>query len=184
VSGQLPLLESVGYIVSCLWKLPLRRLAPPDLVLQPFEEQTLDVRHVWYMFPAIDDRVATRLGRLISRRRRSIRIRKINEDALQEPRAKGIETRPSSPVSSSGHAWSNTTTREPRVPIRDARQVEYQDSPYLSESTSSVASEQTTQVTRLKIPQRPRGYDGKYLMDFTCPYCSTTQSIASERKWR
>jgi len=89
IPGLLPLVESASYIVKCLWRLPIRRPIPLDRMREraaadSWYYQSFDVLHVRNKFPQVEEVVATRLGRMISRRRQLIQYRKSHTDRLQE----------------------------------------------------------------------------------------------------
>ncbi|KAF2787482.1 hypothetical protein K505DRAFT_379556 [Melanomma pulvis-pyrius CBS 109.77] len=210
----LPIFESVSHIVKCLWRLPLRRPVPLDRVKERAVSeaslyQEFDSMHVRNKFPTINQSLATRLGKMISRRRQLIRYRKIRTDALQGKlggpkasetlkgitvqRAFGVHTSDgdggneialSFEVPSYGTYDTKATTLKPYGPILDLRQSTNLLTPSSSESRSSVYSEQNSQDTPMKIPRRPRGENGEALEQFICPYCSTAQFITSDRRWK
>jgi hypothetical protein len=72
-------LELIDHIVSCLWRLPIRRPAPPERIngstsaSTPY--QSFDIIHVIEKFPMIEKELAVRLGRMISRRQQLLQYR-------------------------------------------------------------------------------------------------------------
>ena len=80
-SQELPrLLASIKFVISCLYRIPIRKPAPFDRL----KDETLtkwscyqhfDVLYVRDKFPLIDSTVATRLGKMITRRRQLLYYR-------------------------------------------------------------------------------------------------------------
>lgn len=206
--------ESIGHVVKCLWRLPLRRPVPLDRMHERVTADTslyqaFDTLHVKNKFPSIPDDLAARLGKMISRRRELIRYRKIHTDALQGKverpqgfeafkgitvqRAFGVHTShgdDSQQASSSFEVPSHvtydtkTTTARPHGPMLNLSQSGSHSAPSSSESGSSMASIQIFQETAIGVPRRPRGENGECLDQFICPYCSTIQFINSDKRWK
>jgi hypothetical protein len=202
--------ESVGHFVQCLWRLPLRRPAPLDRMRERNTADTsyyqpFDSMYVRDKFPSIDESVAIRFGKMISRRRQLIRYRKSHTEALQMKlaeisaftarRNRGSDSgddfvddvsgiSPSFEAPSRDTQDTKATTLKPNDPVTNANQIRGLYAPSFSDSGSSVASEQATKNTPMRIPRRPTGEDGKSREQFICPYCSTAQFITSDRKWK
>jgi hypothetical protein len=208
--------ESISYIVQCLWRLPLRRPVPLDHMRERTTADTsyyqpFDSMHVRDKFPNIDESVAIRLGKMISRRRQLIRYRKQHTEALQErlaeksaSTARRIRERHTSrgnngrsnlvdsvsELTSSVEAPmqsahdTKATTFKPTNSAMDADQFGMLYAPSVSDSRSTVVSQQTAEDTPINIPRRPVGENGKSQEQFICPYCSTAQFIKSDRKWK
>jgi hypothetical protein len=202
--------ESVGHLVQCLWRLPLRRPAPLDRMRERNTANTsyyqpFDSMYVRDKFPNIDESVALRFGKMISRRRQLIRYRKSHTEALQIKLAEKIaftarrirgndkgddsidnvsELTPSFEAPSLGTQDTKATTLNPIDPVMNANQIRGLYAPSFSDSRSSVSSEQAAKDTPIRIPRRPTGDDGKSLEQFICPYCSTAQLIRSDHRWK
>jgi hypothetical protein len=206
--------ESIGHVVKFLWRLPLRRPVPLDRmqerdIADTSLYQAFDTLHVKNKFPSIPEDLAARLGKMISRRRQLIRYRKIHTDALKGKmetptgfetlkgitvqRAFGVHTnhdddtqQPPSSFEAPSHVTYDTkaTTLRPYGHILGLSQLESHSAPSISESDSSMASIEISQETVIRVPRRPMGENGECLDQFICPYCSTTQYITSDRRWK
>ena len=148
---------------------------------------------------------------MISRRRQLIRYRKNHTEALQRRLAdKNVwtarpireshpsrssdgrndfidnvsESTPSFEAPSQGTHDTKATTFKPTNSVMDAELLEGLYTLSVSDSGSSVVSQQTAKDTPMCIPKRPTGEDGKSREQFICPYCSTPQFITSDRKWK
>lgn len=180
------LLESLGFIVTCLWRLPLpiprsSHWVPEQMSTEPFEDEPSDLLHVWEKFPAIDTRVAKRLTKIMFIRRKSIRSKM---DTYQREATISLSKRPAASSWGRIPPSPDATTQHLNVLIDESRQPQDLDILHGSDSISSTASERTTQAKSLTLPKRPRGKNGEYVENFRCPYCLTTQPITSEREWR
>jgi hypothetical protein len=197
-------LNLIQFIVSCLWKLPIRRPAPLDRmkdretaeasVYQPF-----DIMHVRNKFPILEDTVAVRLGKAISMRRQLLRYRKNHTDALQNQHVYSgrqvVDSRsftedemhlPTASLVASTRYTQDTKATTLKLAAHNLALAE-SDTLYaqsVSTYTSSEVSDQTDSETPLKFPHRPIGDSGKSLQSFVCPYCQTIQTISTDRKWR
>jgi hypothetical protein len=206
--------ESIRHVVKCLWRLPLRRPVPLDRMQERTTADTslyqaFDTLHVKNKFPSIPDDLAARLGKMISRRRELIRYRKVHMDVLQKkperPQGfeafKGIKVQRAFGVLTShgddtqqatstfevpSHITSDikATTPRPHGPVLGLNRSDSHSAPSVSNSGSSTTSIHTSQGTTIGVPRRPRGENGECLEQFMCPYCSTTQLITSDRRWK
>ncbi|KAF2490603.1 hypothetical protein BU16DRAFT_159462 [Lophium mytilinum] len=201
------LMQSVSFTVTCLWRIPIRRPAPIDRIKDKSAAETsyyqpFDILYVKDKLPFVDESVANRLGKLISKRRQIMQYRKGHTDALQsitiEPRHTaerrvaelGGTTSVGDLTAPSKSAPSRQTQEEKATTLRLPRnEMELQDvsrlyAPSMPESRTTAASDQAANTERVIIPPRPVGKNGKPLEQFVCPYCSVTQIIKSERSWK
>jgi hypothetical protein len=206
--GQNPItvsLESVQFIISCLWKLPIRRPAPLDRIKEaPVSETSpydlFDLMHVKTKFPAIDERLATRLGKMMSRRRQVImRYRKLHTDELQGNHSRtgrhvvaaiNDEDDESSALvhrlaASTRYTHdTNTATLNLDISTRTSSDQRTQHASLTASFGSSAGSNRSDDSMRIVIPKRPEGNFGDAPKQFICPYCQVAQSIRTDRKWR
>ncbi|KAH6878006.1 hypothetical protein BKA58DRAFT_376336 [Alternaria rosae] len=209
LSGKPGLLDSINFIIDCLWKLPIRRPAPIDRMKSKHATDTAgylpyDIMHVRDKFPDLNEIVAARLAKMITRRRQLIRYRQDHTKALQGEEVKMTEFPKfeSSPVPihiESGVVGGSTPSlRAPsqHTEITKATTVKLSKplaalspaiglyAPSISEFGSSTASEQTANAITIRIPDRPTGKGGTSSGHFICPYCSTALLITSDRAWK
>lgn len=206
------LLDSIGHIISCLYKMPLRRPAPLDRLAKEaaFEVslyQHFDSLYVRDKFPKSESNLAVRLGKMISRRRQLLRYRSSHHQAL-ETESLEIVGNTSKPANLLEHlnpqprlaqeAVANPSTHS-QVPSSrrtlltkattlpgNMPTVEGQGAlyaPSLLESKSSVASTYAGKL-KVEIPPRPRGLNGQELESFECPYCYVACHIRSKHSWK
>jgi hypothetical protein len=203
------LLDSTNFIVECLWRLPIRRPAPADRMKDkkvaditgylPF-----DLMYVRDKFPGLNETVAVRLAKMISRRRQLIRYRKDHTDVLQEEEAAVVdvpksennnlpsplkadmasEPAPSLKAPSQRTELTKATTLRINAPMATLLPTTGLYAQSVSESGSSIASEQTANAITIRFPNRPRTKEGRVLEQYICPYCSTAQITTSERRWK
>jgi hypothetical protein len=194
----------INYVISCLWKLPIRRPAPLDRVkeraaAETSDYQPFDIMHVKNKFPAIDEKLAVRLGKMISRRRQIMRYRKRHTNALLD---KHLQTRrpiavaihdqadesfdvaPSLLASTRYTHDTKATTFKVDVLDRIPSDLSSLYAPTMSTSISSIGSDQSECETPMAVPKRPKGDGNDASKQFICPYCRTAQSIGTDRKWR
>jgi hypothetical protein len=201
-------LEYIKYVVDCLWRLPIRRPAPLDRMKRKTSADTspylpFDLMHVKEKFPNVEEIVAARLAKMISRRRQIIRYRKEHTETMQEKvstsnvpavhpimqsysRKGGEASEAAASFKTPSQRTENTkaTTLRPGAPVATLMPQSGIYAPSVSESRSSTTSEQTAEDIPIKVPKRPKKKEGKALDHFICPYCSTAQFITSERKWK
>ena len=208
-SAKPALLVPINFVIDCLWRLPIRSPASIDRMKEKYITDTtaylpFDVMHVRDKFPNLNETVAARLAKMISRRRQLIQYRKSHTNALQQkevtvtdtskpqdvhlsmPTEEDLasESAPSSRVPSQGTELTKATTLKISAPVAAIAPVTGLYTPSVSESRSSTASEQTASAITIKIPNRPSTEKGQSLEKFICPYCSTAQVITSERRWK
>jgi len=197
-------LDLVNFIISCLWRLPIRRPAPLDRMKERSTAETsyyqpFDIMHVKDKFPSINETVARRLGKMISTRRQLLRYRQSHTDSLQgkslhirrpvieavsDQDHGGSKIAPSFVTST--HHTLNTKATTFRLDAHNqisARPTELY-APSISQSTSSAGSEQNDGESAIIIPNRPQGENGEASKQFICPYCQTTQSIETDHRWK
>jgi hypothetical protein len=209
------LLESIKFTVNCLYKIPIRRPAPIDRAkrnesLDTSCYQPFDILYVKDKFPRLNESVATRLGKMISRRRELLFYRLSHdqglETAMMEPKQLQIaalvvnqlqannDNQPEAPrqavdeVARSQGATSRYTLHTKATTLRiDTPQVETPiglEAPSVAESKSSMASSFASGNLQVEVPPRPRGNNGKSLDCFKCPYCLIIQSIKTDHTWK
>lgn len=198
-------LDLINHIISCLWKLPIRRPAPLDRMKETSTAETsyyqpFDIQHVRNKFPRVDERVASRLGKMISRRRQVLRYRESHMDSLSKTRTmtrrQVIETKldeepvdmkqaDSAPsyVASTHHTYSTHATTLKIEGDEEHHPAWNLDAPSVTMTASSKGSDQDND-SPLAIPKRPKGDDGATLEQFICPYCHTMQTIRTDRAWK
>lgn len=87
------LLESMKFTISCLYRMPIRKPAPLDRLkgktsLDMSCYQHFDVLYIRDKFPEIDINLATRLGKMITRRRQILAYREAHKQRLDTERSK------------------------------------------------------------------------------------------------
>jgi hypothetical protein len=208
------LLESIKFTVTCLYKIPIRRPAPLDRLklkssIDASFYQPFDVLYVKDKFPKLDPKVATRLGKMISRRRELLFYRVSHNTALKrakmEPKPMTVTQLPTisllptqndsmtetfhQTVVSGSQAENSRYTLQTKATTFciNASPVEVPGTLYarsITESTMSRASSYADRKLRVDLPPRPKGVNGNELDLFECPYCLITQSIRSDRAWK
>lgn len=173
-------MDLVDFIISCLWKLPIRRPAPLDRMKERATAETsyyqpFDIMHVKNKFPYIDERVATRLGKMISRRRQLMRYRKTHTysvqgkylrtrrpviEAISDQGHEGTEIAPSFVVSTQHTYDTKATTLKLDAHEQISAGPSKLYAPSISPSTSSAGSEQSDSEIPIIIPNRPKGDSG------------------------
>jgi hypothetical protein len=219
--GRRPTLEmprifdSIQFTITSLYKIPIRRPAPLDRLrdkssIDASFYQHFDVLYVMDKFPELDPDVATRLGKMISRRRRILFYREAHNQSLDTANVKPIaallipsgpksfsdEISSSAPQAGSGNevaqsdaASSQFTLRSKATTLRLEEAHDYEgldilQAPSVVESKSSMASSYAGNDLHVEVPSRPKGNDGKELNRFECPYCLVTKVISSDDQWK
>lgn len=205
------LLGSIKYTVICLYRMPLRKPAPIDRIkgydgIDMSLYQHFDVLYIRDKFPTADEPLATRLGKLITRRRQLLEYRRSHNEKLIAPQQSNTAPRQPQPLSLSTEpgpggagvllgAGEGTTGQHLGVGLREGVTVRTRATvlradqlpqgghttislyaPSIAESRMSAVSS-FTENQKLQIPPRPQGPDGKVLDLFECPYCGTLQNI-------
>ncbi|GFF56548.1 putative Pfs, NB-ARC and TPR domain protein [Aspergillus udagawae] len=207
------ILESIKFTITCLYKIPIRRPAPLDrLKTKPSIEasfyQHFDVLYVMDKFPHLDRHVATRLGKMISRRRQILAYRESHDQNLDTNNVKP-ETAPFSSATSSflhefgaggqeaGSGSEIVRSQTPSTlfaPRSKATTLRLEEShseegldglyaPSTVESELSMASSYAGKDLHVEYPPRPKRDDGRVLSRFKCPYCLLTKMITSDHNW-
>jgi hypothetical protein len=163
-----------------------------------------DLMYVRDKFPGLNETVAVRLAKMISRRRQLIRYRKDHTNVLQEEEAAVVdvpksennnlpsplkadmasEPAPSLKAPSQRTELTKATTLRINAPMATLLPTTGLYAQSVSESGSSIASEQTANAITIRFPIRPRTKEGRVLEQYICPYCSTAQITTSERRWK
>lgn len=218
--GTLPELgatfQSLKFAITCLYKMPVRNVTPNSR-LDRFKRgiyddtslyQHFDTLYVRDLFSTSDVQVATRLGRLITRRRQLLRYREVhNEDLQRESKESSAAqlvpsigaTEPATApvlkdISLSGtksYAASSIARTSVKASTFDPKNAPKLQIDLLMSATVSepdtVSSVATTRTGRelLPIPSRPTNTEGDILEDFECPYCCLTVHIRpSAHAWK
>ncbi|CAN9385388.1 unnamed protein product [Alternaria alternata] len=89
-SNMSRLVESIRFIINCLYRLPIRKPAPLDRIEHRISTdsalyQHFDVLYVKDKFPHLEHQVATRLGKMITRRRQILNYREAHRQSLDVP---------------------------------------------------------------------------------------------------
>ncbi|KAF2118796.1 hypothetical protein BDV96DRAFT_642969 [Lophiotrema nucula] len=144
-TAEMPrLLESIKFNVSCLYRLPIRKPAPLDRIKHSTTHdlsmyQHLDVMYVRDKFPHLDVAVATRLGKLITRRRQILYYREAHKQSLETARVQ--------PKSVSKRTIGSTSLIVQAIP--DSQHSSLDDQPTPSQlALSQAASSQYTLRTK------------------------------------
>ncbi|KAF8535327.1 hypothetical protein BDD12DRAFT_797171 [Trichophaea hybrida] len=177
------LVKSIKFTITCLYKMPIRQPAPLDrLEEKPSVKasfyQHFNVLYVKDKFPKLDPKVATRLGKMISRRRELHFYRISHAGSLQtakvEPKsgmAAPLNVEPLPPAKSDSGPEAT-------------RGVAVSEISRIAESKTSMASSYACGNLRVELPPRPKGKDGKELDRFECPYCLVIQCIKTDHSWK
>jgi hypothetical protein len=197
-------IESVQFIISCLWKLPIRRPAPLDRIREGLVSETspydpFDLMHVKNKFPTTDERLASRLAKMISRRRQIMRYRKLHTDALQghhshtrrriaaviqDENDDNSEVAPSLAASTRYTHDTKATTLKLDTFAHKPPGLNTLYAPSVSSFTSSTGSNQDGGDIYIAIPERPKEESRDASKQFICPYCGVAQTITTDRKWK
>ncbi|KAL9101608.1 MAG: hypothetical protein Q9163_003147 [Psora crenata] len=118
--GQLPsqelprLLASIKFVISCLYRIPIRKPAPFDRLkdeklLEWSCYQHFDVLYVRDKFPCMDSAVASRLGKMITRRRQLLYYRRAHTENLHTCRGEPKLPLPTASTSKMPEKGATTT---------------------------------------------------------------------------
>lgn len=173
--------NSIDFIITCLFKLPLRHPAPLDRLWQKgFSDtspyQHFDILYIRDKFPKLDADVSSSLGKMITRRRQLLHLRDTHSRNLElsEPQAE------TSVIGSQRTLRTKATMLEMFEPPTE----EYLYAPSLPESKLSAASTYTERELIIDIPPRPKGENGEELDYFVCPYCGVAKRINTIHQWK
>jgi hypothetical protein len=207
------LLQSIKLTITCLYKMPIRRPAPLDRFKQKpaIDEsfyQNFDILYVKDKFPKLDPEVATRLGKIISRRRQLLFYRRPHREGLRianmEPEivmlAPPIAEQAAceaiageinqSRAAGSGHTLPTeamtlrTTATTLRINTPQVGNPQALYPPSVTGSVSSMASSYTGGSLSVEVPPRPKGDSGRELDTFECPYCFVLQTVKTDHAWK
>ncbi|KAK8248582.1 hypothetical protein IWZ00DRAFT_508615 [Phyllosticta capitalensis] len=208
-SQELELLsESIKLTVSCLYQLPIRKPAPVDRLrdkstgeMQYYEH--FDTIYVMDKFPLLDQRVAARLGNLVTRRRRLLRYREsharhlkgsrstggqhIFKRTAQTGRASSLRIGPESVTEQSSRTGASKSEATKLVLGKMQSHLD-NDLAALSnadaESTTSDFASEFTEESPVEIPPRPRNEKGQPMTSFECAYCRLLVFKHTEKDWK
>jgi hypothetical protein len=117
---ELPrLVESIKFTITCLYRLPIRRPAPLDRIkhrtsIDSAVYQHFDVLYVKDKFPNLQLQAATRLGKMITRRRQILHYREAHKQSLDvarvQPKIAAVSEAP--PTSSIIEGGSKVTVED------------------------------------------------------------------------
>ncbi|KAL8926545.1 MAG: hypothetical protein Q9208_002872 [Pyrenodesmia sp. 3 TL-2023] len=172
--------ETVANIINCLFRMSIlvRKPAQHDIRIGAKQidvsgYEWADLRHVKDKFPVVDDRLAARLGRAITRRRKYLMYRKRHADKLRQ----GIDhdTQPET-FPTGSDILSETVATDVRTWNIDADDR-------ASESGFSQTSYAPTLISggAITIPNPPEAsHKGT---PFECPYCYYVITAPSTKSW-
>lgn len=210
-----PTLASIEMAITYLYRIPVREPATYNR-LKRYEKSDngefdmylrFDQQFVRDAFPNANERIASRLGKLVTTRRRILRYRQLyNDDLQREAVNSGNTTRPQR----SAHTVSDMSRNEPLVPDHDNQTEKLASSLPMSslkastfrpkdpkppgtdrllssaiseaDEASSVAP--TIVEENLLLPARPKDLQGQELFDFVCPYCGIFKHLRTDRAWK
>lgn len=193
-------LVSIQRVTTCLYRLPIRRPAPMDRLKDRSTDSTacfhvFDRSYVKDKFPALDPDVASRLAKMITRRRQLLEYRKSHQQNISGSTHMG-EGQPKFPVtrdnmqgatteqSDSGHLTLHSkATTLPQLPPPELRQI-LTPSVVSSEAPDSVLASEATRELKIEVPPRPRSKEGSSKTSFCCPYCQMAVTIATDDRWK
>lgn len=192
---------------------PLDRLKDvPDDEFKSF--QHFDVMHVKNKFSILEDEVAVRLGKMITRRRFLLRYRRAHQERIrdrdlqkiirrpvpatteasvsQSRSAESVDTRPHHPVGSEklSEATKKILKLEPLTPEHTfTPNIMQMLAPLetLAEDAESITSDTASEFTRecpVTVPQRPKDSKGEFKSSFECWYCRLAIHIQGENQDR
>ncbi|CAN9476747.1 unnamed protein product [Alternaria alternata] len=178
------LVESIRFTVTSLYRLPISDPAPLDRVgyktsIESDVCQHSDIKYVKSKFPHIEPRVATRLGKMITRRRQTLAYREAHKSSLvsNTMRAQAAPFSEDSRASST-EARSNQATLVSPEPGRSLV------APSTVSSASTVEELHATTDLRVETFSRPNNDDGQKLEQFECPYCFLTINMSNDQQYQ
>lgn len=213
------LLHSVKFTVTSLYKIPVREPAPIDRLKKYSSNEKwklyehFDSLYVQDKFKNLEENVAIRLGRLITRRRelieyRELRAERLHAAAPRTDRSVSSEAQQQEqaatkkPVGSAIEATGIVpTTVAPTITGRSQHTLHSKattrrvDTPIVNECLAvypeSIAQSMTSQASSfaskylsVEVPPRPTGINGQELDTFVCPYCMISVYIKNRTSWR
>ncbi|KIW71690.1 hypothetical protein PV04_03825 [Phialophora macrospora] len=202
------LFSSIEFTISCLCRLPIRKPAPLDRIkhrtsLDTSPYQHFDALYIRDKFPQMDAEVATRLGKMITRRRQLLRYRQTHQESLQghAMQHESIFSRPRNSKPDvedyvggeaeivperyeTGSSKFTLRTKATTLKMEHTSTEEQLYAPSVAESHSTVASSYTGRELHVAVPPRPTAEDGTELEDFECPYCMLMKTIRTKHQWK
>ncbi|KAF3175554.1 hypothetical protein EYR41_008921 [Orbilia oligospora] len=169
--------HAIQTTISSLYALPTRKAVIQDRLRGELPEEVtsfedLDILYVKDKFPELaksSPEVATRLGKLMTRRREILHSRKNRGSRQLQPSV-------STMLKPTGHLEG---------PIKGLRNSGlFEPLEYTPLVPSTLASALLPEDLEVAVPRRPLGENGEELETFVCPYCCTVQEIKWEREWR
>ena len=193
--------------------MPIRRPAPLDRLkdkpeIDKSHYQHFDILYVQDKFPALDLEVATRLGRMISRRRQLLSYRRSHQERLQTGESAPETATPAPPIATQAASGAIASERnesraagsERGFPTKamtrhttattlliNTPEVETSQAlcpPSDAGSGSSRASSYTEENLHVEVPPRPKGGSGGKLETCECPYCFILKTIKTDSAWK
>lgn len=162
--GQLPsqelprLLASIKFVISCLYRIPIRKPAPFDrlkdeTLLEWSCYQHFDVLYVRDKFPLIDSAIASRLGKMITRRRQLLYYRHAHIQSLHTGRGEPKLPLPTAPTFKMPETGATTTPPQ----VQSGSQVAISQT---ASSRFTLHSKATTfQPGLFLLPSTPENFD-------------------------
>lgn len=207
-------LASIEMAVTYLYRIPVRESATYNR-LKRYERSNnsefdlylqFDRLFVRDVFPTADDNLVSRLGKLVTDRRRILHYRQLYNDELQREVTNSENAvrlqRPdlsisilpdNSAPSESGNLTDVQPSTLPKSSLKAStfrpKEGQPPDTQQLLTSRISEADEvssiaPTAVEDNLFIPARPKDTQGQELLDFVCPYCGVFKHIRSDRAWK
>ena len=184
ISEMLRLVESIKLTITCLYRLPIRKPAPLDRIkhktsIASAVYQHFDVLYVKDKFPNLQPQAATRLGKMITRRRQILYYREAHKQSLDVARvqpkiAPVLEALPTSSIIES----------DPKVTVEDRGSQAAPSQLALSQAASShftLHSKATTvRPGELKLPVSKEYMDTLFAPSVTESKSSMASSYAGK----
>lgn len=211
--GLEDILDSIDFTISVLYKIPIRKAtrmghsekAEHSIWQESAAYEYFDIQFVIDLYPGADPMLQSRLGKLITQRRRTLRFRRQRNQALQQASLETGSAKPqtniqpdvshsmSSPhiateVTGVSKAMSETQTTIKATTFVPTYQKIQQLDIFFDTSMSEAASEISMASTQaahdaVVFPSRPRRSDGSEKDAFECPYCFLLVQIKTRRQW-
>jgi serine/threonine protein kinase len=178
------LVESIRFTVTSLYRLPISDPAPLDRVgyktsIESDVYQHSDIKYVKSKFPHIQQRVAARLGKMITRRRQILAYREAHRRGL----ASNIVQAQALSLSENSQA-SSIETRSNQATLVSSESVKTLVAPSVVSSLSTTVDLHATKDLRIETFLRPKDAGGRKLERFECPYCFQIKDISDDRQWQ
>lgn len=208
-------LASLEMAVTYLYRIPVREPATLNRLDRYHQAQGKDFDlyshfdrlFVSDLFPNANERIVSRLGTLITLRRRILRYRESYNEELQRETEESNNTHATPiamelmqefPKSSQLANMDAYTEMQPStLPKSSLKASTFRPKTHLLLDTNNImqdasseadeASSVATSVVEkdwLIIPPRPRNAKSEELEDFVCPYCGILKHVRSQRAWK